>query len=117
MKLGYVLIVCTLSMRLNGHCVHCPCSFLDNCSKVLQSQKNATKEPIHLPLHTGTTVKTKFLVFFFPEVFVLIMASSQKQEETVKILRRFCKTNFGTVFGKVLMRFRPVRCLRYLHAL
>ena len=25
-------------------------------------------------------------------------------------------TNFGTIFGKVLVRFRPVRYLRYLHA-
>ena len=32
-------------------------------------------------------------------------------------LGRFCKTNFGTIFGKVLVRFRPVRYLRYLHAL
>ena len=28
----------------------------------------------------------------------------------------FCKPNFGTIFGKVLVRFRPVRCLRYLFA-
>ena len=26
---------------------------------------------------------------------------------------RFCKTNFGTIFGKVLVRFRQVRFLRY----
>ena len=33
------------------------------------------------------------------------------------LLVRFCKTNFGTIFGKVLVRFRLVRYLRYLHAL
>ena len=32
-------------------------------------------------------------------------------------LGRFCKTNFGTIFEKVLVRFRSVRYLRYLHAL
>ena len=32
-------------------------------------------------------------------------------------LGRFCKTNLGTIFGKVLVRFRPVRYLWYLHAL
>ena len=26
---------------------------------------------------------------------------------------RFCKTNFSTIFGKVLVRFRPVRYLQY----
>ena len=32
-------------------------------------------------------------------------------------LGRFCKTNFDTIFGKVLVRFLPVGYLRYLHAL
>ena len=30
-------------------------------------------------------------------------------------IARFCTTNFGTIFGKVLVRSRPVRYLRYLH--
>ena len=29
----------------------------------------------------------------------------------------FCKPNFGTIFGKVLVIFRPVRCLRCLRYL